>query len=65
MDLQEAQHLGVIGESGCGKTTLARSVMRVLSKNGRIASGSITFKGRDLLGLTPARCGTCVGARSP
>jgi len=52
MDLQEAQHLGVIGESGCGKTTLARSVMRVISKNGRIASGTIRFKGRDLLALS-------------
>ncbi len=53
LDLQAAQHLGVIGESGCGKTTLARSVMRALSKSGHIASGTITFKGRDLLALTP------------
>ncbi len=52
MDLQEAQHLGVIGESGCGKTTLARAVMRVLAGNGRIESGSIGFKGQNLLTLS-------------
>jgi len=52
MDLEEAQHLGVIGESGCGKTTLARAVMRKLSANGGIRAGSVTFKGRDLLTLS-------------
>jgi peptide/nickel transport system ATP-binding protein len=52
LDLHQAQQLGVIGESGCGKTTLARAVIGVLARNGHVTSGSIRFKGRDLLELS-------------
>ncbi|MGI4944105.1 MAG: ABC transporter ATP-binding protein, partial [Janthinobacterium lividum] len=45
--------LGLVGESGCGKTTLARALMGVLPGNARVARGSIGLDGTDLLGLSP------------
>ncbi len=40
--------MGLVGESGCGKSTVALGVMQDLGKNGRIVGGAIKFKGRDL-----------------
>ena len=54
LDVAEGQHLGLIGESGCGKTTLLKAIVQVLPRNGRIAAGEIHFKGRDLLKLSRA-----------
>ncbi len=52
LDVAPAQHLGVIGESGCGKTTLLRALVRVLPRNAFVPRGEIRFKGRDLLALS-------------
>src|SRR6185369_8437467 len=43
--------VGLVGESGCGKTTLARTVLGVLPAGGRIRGGAIHWEGRDLLGM--------------
>ena len=49
--LREGEILGLVGESGCGKTTLILSLMRLLPANGRIVDGQILLNGTDLLTL--------------
>ena len=46
--VQPGEAVGLVGESGCGKSTVALGVMQDLGVNGRIVGGSIKFKGREL-----------------
>ena len=54
--------LGLVGESGSGKSVTALSIMRLLQAPGRIASGSIVFRGTDLLRLSEAEMRKVRGA---
>ncbi len=50
-DVHPGETLGVVGESGCGKTVTALSLLRLIPSSGRIVSGSIAMGGRDLATL--------------
>jgi peptide/nickel transport system ATP-binding protein len=53
VSFQIGQHesFGLVGESGCGKTTMALAITRYLPRNGKVSSGSITVNGQDLASL--------------
>lgn len=51
-ELKKGERIGLVGESGCGKTTLAKSLMRLLPENGEIVHGEIIFKGENLVNKT-------------
>ena len=54
-DVEEGETVAIVGESGCGKTVSALSILRLIpSPPGRIVDGSIRFNGKDLLGLSEA-----------
>ena len=52
LTVKPGETIGIVGESGCGKSTVAMAIMQHMGANGGIKSGSITFKGRDLTQLT-------------
>ncbi|HEX2836760.1 MAG TPA: ATP-binding cassette domain-containing protein, partial [Phycisphaerales bacterium] len=52
--LARGETLGLVGESGCGKTTVGRSILRLIPAT----SGKVTFEGEDVLGATPSRLRT-------
>jgi len=50
--MERGQILGIVGESGCGKSTVLLSIMRLIRQPGRIAQGEIHFRGKDLRDLS-------------
>ncbi len=61
LTINRGEILGVVGESGCGKTVTALSIAGLLPESARITSGRITLDGEDLLSLTPAKRRSLLG----
>lgn len=49
--IKEGETLGIVGESGCGKSVTAMSILNLIEKPGRIVKGSIIFNGKELVGM--------------
>ncbi len=54
LSVHKGKTLGIVGESGCGKSMLSLSVMRLVPPPGRTTQGKVLFEGKDLLQLPPA-----------
>ena len=63
LSLRAGRVLGLVGESGCGKTITALSILNLVPPPGRITSGKILFEGRDLLTLSEEEMRKVRGAR--
>ena len=75
LDIAPGQTLGVVGESGCGKSTVGRAILQILDRPGRVVGGEILWDARGdgrrdpgpgrSRNPTVRRCGRSAAATSP
>jgi len=53
LQIRRGEAFSIVGESGCGKSTVAFGIVNFLGRNGRIVDGRILFQGQDLVGQSP------------
>jgi len=63
-DVAVGEIVGVVGESGCGKTVTALSVLGLIPPPGRVTSGRILVEGRDVVGMSPRELQELRGSRA-
>ncbi len=61
LEIHPGETLALVGESGCGKTTTAQSIFRLVPPPGRIVGGAIEFRGQNLLSLPEKQMGSIRG----
>ena len=51
LSVRPGERIGLVGETGCGKTTVMKSVLRLLPPQGKVSQGEVLFEGRDVLAM--------------
>ncbi|EUC01158.1 Nickel-transporting ATPase [Rhizobium sp. CF080] len=62
LSLRKGEVRGLVGESGAGKSTIAKAILGILPRTVRVTGGWINFKGRDLLGMKPPELRNIMGS---
>ncbi|HVV12145.1 dipeptide/oligopeptide/nickel ABC transporter permease/ATP-binding protein [Amycolatopsis sp.] len=62
-EVAAGEAVGIVGESGCGKTVTARALLGLLPGSGRVSSGSVVFDGQELIGLADRELARIRGSR--